>query len=278
LLCTCCHNVVGIQSGSLVTSLSGTPQVLATAILNGQLFVTRFTVTHVLVYETMSYQLLRQINLAGVGTRLFGLAASTTNNYLYVSDLDNNCVHRVDLSATSTVSVVTWSAPGGPCGLSMTSDGNVLVATYSNGMQEYTPSGSLVRSIANSNHVWHAVEVNNGIWAFTVNGPMNGICTTLTNGTLIKCYGSAAGPAITQMNDPRSLAVGTRGYIFVADRQNNRILAVDPSLTGAHQLPLLQLNTAMTKPMALTFDASRGRLYVGEDPTQQRVLVFGGIW
>jgi len=124
--------------------------------------------------DTLSYQLLRQINLAGVGLRIYGLATSATNNYLYVSDNDKNCVYSVDLSVTSTVSVVTRSVPGQPCGLSITSDGNVFVATYFNGIKEYTPSGSLVRSIPDSNRVFQAIQVKNGIWAFTVDGPMNG--------------------------------------------------------------------------------------------------------
>jgi len=42
---------------------------------------------------------------------------------------------------------------------------------------------------------------------------------------------------------------------------------------------LLPLSTAgLITPIALTFEASRGRLYIGEDSGQQRVLVFGDIW
>jgi len=146
-----------------------------------------------------------------------------------------------------------------------------------NSIKEYTSNGSLVRVITNSNNLWHAVEVNKDIWAFTVKGPMNGICTTLTNGTLIKCFGSAAGSAITQMNDPRHLAVDSRGYFLVADRINNRVITVDPSLTEARQLSL-PLAPALTVPIALSFEESRGRLYIGEDGGSQRVLVFSGIW
>jgi len=271
------NNVAVIQSGTtLITSWSESNHVVATATLNGQLFVTCWSVPQVSVYDTMSFHLLRQIS--GLGAVLFGLATSAINNYLYVSDNNNNCVHRVDLSVTSTVSVLTWSVPGGPYGLSMTSGGNVLVVTDSKSINEYTSSGSLVRVITNSNALWHAIEVNKYIWAFTVRGPMHGICTTLTNGTLIKCFnGLTAGSAITQMNDPRHLAVDSRGYFLVADRNNNRILAVDPSLTEARQL-VLPSNTVLALPIALRLEESRGRLYIGEDSGQQRVLVFSSIW
>jgi len=113
-----------------------------------------------------------------------------------------------------------------------------------------------------------------------VRGPINIICTTLTNGTLIRCFdGADDGSGATQMSNPRSLAVAvdTRGYILVADWRNNRILSVDPSLTDARQLLLLSLDTGLTYPIALSFDESRGRLYIGEDNGPERVLVFNGI-
>jgi len=256
--------------------------VLATALLNQQLFVTRANDAKVYVYNTTSFQLIRNIMFTGLSSCLYGLATSAINNYLYISDGPSNCVHRVDLSVTSPVSVVTWSVPVQPwqlLGVSMTSAGNILMVLWTtpNKISEYTSNGSLVRVITNSNALWHAIEVNKDIWAFTVKGPKHGICTTLTNGTLIKCYGSAAGSAITQMNDPRCLAVASGGYILVGDLGNNRILVVDPSLSEARQLPL-PLNTGLNSPLALTFDQSRGRLYVGEDSGQYRLLVFDGFW
>jgi len=181
------------------------------------------------------------------------------------------------LSVTTTISVATWSVPGAPAGLSVTSVGNVLVA-MGNGMKEYTSGGALVRTVTNGNSVWHAVEVNKDIWAFTMRGPMSGICTTLTNGTLIKCYGSAAGPGIMQMNLPGHLAVDTCGYIIVADWGNNRILTVDPSLAEARQLLWFPLDTALTIPMALSLDESRALLYIGEDGNRQRIMVFSVVW
>ena len=67
------------------------------------------------------------------------------------------------------------------------------------------------------------------------------------------------------------------GYIYVTDRGSNRILTVDPSLKEARQLQL-QVNTTLMLPLALSIDRSRGRLYVGEDTGQCRVLVFYVIW
>jgi len=101
LLCAYCHNVAGFQSRTLETSWNGTHPVSVTAILNGQLFVIYNTVPQVSVYDTMSFQLLHQITFTGLGAGLLGLATSAINNYLYISDFSNLCVHRVDLSVTS---------------------------------------------------------------------------------------------------------------------------------------------------------------------------------
>jgi DNA-binding beta-propeller fold protein YncE len=64
--------------------------------------------------------------------------------------------------------------------------------------------------------------------------------------------------------------------VLVADYYNNRIIALNPSLTAARQLPL-PVDTRLQSPFALCFDESRGRLYVGENVGQRRVLVFDNV-
>jgi len=145
--------------------------VMATALLNDHLFVTRDSVPAVSVDDTSlgSLQLTRTITFSGFGTLLMGLATSAIDNYLYVADCNNHAVHRVDLSATSNASILTWGTDGqrNPYALSMTSDNTVLLGTYQNTIDEYTPSGSLVRSIFAGGIPYQAVQVNNNVWAFT---------------------------------------------------------------------------------------------------------------
>jgi len=262
---------------TLVATLTGSQSVYTTALLNNQLFLTRDYNGQVLVYDKTSMQLLRTITFSGFSAQLYGLVTSAIDNYLYVGDFRNAKVHRVDLSVTSTVSVVTWSVPGQPCGLSMTSENTVLVATNNKTIEERTPSGSLVRSITMRSSVWQAVQVNHDVWAFTYSG-FNQICTILTNGTVIKCFGSPAGPALTPaMSSPRGVVIDARGYMLVVDQGNSRILLVDPTLSSARQLQL-PVNPPLQNPLSVSYDSYLGRLYVGEYIGQSRVLVFDDIW
>jgi len=68
-----------------VTTKSGT--VFASALINGQLFVTRYTQAgYVEVYDTTSLKLLRSIPIAGLGNYLYGIATDATKNNLHISD------------------------------------------------------------------------------------------------------------------------------------------------------------------------------------------------
>ena len=68
---------------------------------------------------------------------------------------------------------------------------------------------------------------------------------------------------MTQMNDPRGLAVDRHGNILVADMSNNRLLVIDRSLTSAHEMSV-SVDGGLTGAVSLWYDESRGRLYIGE--------------
>jgi len=247
--------------------------VSAIAHLNDQVFITRDGFAQVFVYNT-ELQPTRNITFSRFTGALNGLATSAIDNYLYVGNYGRKEVHRVDLSVTSTVSIVTWSVPENVYGLSMTSENNVLVATRQSTIHEYTPNGSLVRNITTRYYAWQAVQVNDDVWAFTISA-WGQLCSALaTNGTVIKCLG----PGLTvPMLYPQSMAIDTRGYMLIADSGNSRILLVDPTLTSARQLQL-PVNPALNYLQSVSYDQSIGRLYVGERDGQNRFLVFDGVW
>jgi DNA-binding beta-propeller fold protein YncE len=262
-----------LEEVTLLTSLSGTASVLAIALLDEQLFVTRLNSAKVSVYNCESLNWLKDLTFSGLGTWLFGLATSPIDNYLFISDWNNNCIHRVNLSAP-TVSILTWTVAAGYLrAMSITSNGNLLVVFNYHNIGEYTPDGTFVRQITDVYTLWHAVQVNNDVWAYVVLDEMNGVRTAFTNGTMIKRYGFTAGAAITQMDSPRNLALDAHGYIFVSDLNNNRILIVDPSLTEARQLTL-PVSTDLKKPLAILLNPSGNRLYISEDTSNYRILVF----
>jgi DNA-binding beta-propeller fold protein YncE len=154
---------------------------------------------------------------------------------------------------------------------------NILVA-HKDGqtIQEYTPSGILVRNISDSNGLFHAVERKDGTLAVSRQGPVHGVCVMSVDGQILGSYGNStmgAGPG--QMNTPSSLAVNKDGFVIVADSANNRILVLDPTLTEAR--PLL-INITIFTPVGLSLDESVGRLYVGELYGSFRVLVIDNVF
>jgi len=274
-------NVAGFQIGTSVNYVSDAARRMeGMTLLEDQLFVTRYSLSNVLVLNTMTLQFMRALTVAGMsaGPSSPGLVVDAINNLLYIGDNANSQVHRVNLSVTNNSGVLTWGLPGHPNGVSLTRAGNILVVVVvtsnQNKIIEYTPSGSPTgRSITDSSGLFHAVEVESGIWAVSRRGPVHGIAMISTNGTVIKSFGSTAGSGLSQMDTPAGIAIDANGYFIVADMNNNRLLVVDPTLTRARQLIIP--DTALQCPRNVDIDQSRGRLYVGENCGQCRVLGFG---
>jgi len=262
---------------ALVHSWTGSDPVIAIALLDDQLFVTRWSDAQVSVYDATSFRLRRQIMFTGLGNDLYGLAACGTNNFLYVSDYYNKCIHRVDLllTAAGQHDVRRWNGPGSPCGLSVNRDRNLLVVYCElSKVVEYTPRGSVVRESydGSGSHLYQAVQLSGSVLAVTRYNPMHGVVTLSADGRVIGSYENQSGSGVGRMNQPRCLTVDSRDYLLVADRDNHRILVVNPSLAEARQLPL-PANTVLRNPRSLVLDESRGRLYVGEEGDQKRLLV-----
>ena len=127
-------------------------------------------------------------------------------------------------------------------------------------------------------HNFQVVEARNGVLVVSRYSPSSMIFAVFRNRTRISSFRPVtAGSGLTVgLNYPLSLAVDTRGYILVADSSNNRIVVVNPALTAGRVLPL-PANITLRCPYALSLDNSRGRLYVGENCGQNRLLVFHNV-
>jgi hypothetical protein len=248
--------------------------------------VTRYNSPIVAVYDTTTFEWIRDITVSGAGSSLQGLAPCHTDNCLYVSDRYNHKVHKLNLSSTpgsyTAVTTISWSVDGEPYGLSVNRQHNLLVALNSKKIAEYTPSGSLVRELSDSNSMYQAVEhVVNGTFVFSRLGSVHGVGLMSVDGRVIHSYGSTTnGSGPGQMNFPRNLAVDREGFVLAGDDRNNRILVLNPTLSDARPLPLPTSadGQPLNDPSGLWLDESRGRLYVGEWRSPYRVLVYDNVF
>jgi len=261
-------NVIPSQGGDGVTAVTSVGE---------DVFVARWDRKQVEVYDAVTLTLQRHLTVPfpGYGPWPAGLAACPINNCLYATDWHNNSVHRVELSCSNTVK--KWSVASHPAGLSVNSEHNLIVACYrANKLQEYTAHGSLVREIclqAGVTSPWHAIQLSTGDYVVSQWTSPGVISVVGVDGQVVRSYGQSQTSDVGQMKRPSSLAVTKNDDILVADRDNNRILSINSSLGSIQELALL-VDVGIQYPRGLCLDESRGRLYVGEEGGEHRVLVF----
>jgi len=234
--------------------------------LGDDVFVVRYNSRQKIeVYDAKTFTLQRHITVPGLGDYSHSLAACPHNNCLYVSDWYNTSVHRVELSGNNAV--MKWSVGRNPVGLSVNSEHNLLVVSFSEGkLQIFTTHGTLLQNIqlqADIDYPRHAVQLPTGQFLVSHYGSLHRVCLVGVDGAVVRSYGGQAGSQLTQMNEPRGLAVDREGRVLVADQSNNRLLVIDQSLSSAHEMSVC-VDGGLKRPYSLWYDQSRRRLYIGE--------------
>jgi len=245
------------------------------------------------VYDAKTFTLQRHIAVPGRGNypRRFirtvsdcnALAACPYNKCLYATECDSDSVHRVELSGSNAV--MKWSVAGGPAGLSVNSEHNLIVVSwYERKLQIFTTHGTLLQNIqlqADIGGPEHAVQLPSTSQFLVSHGDgrsLHRVCLVGVDGAVVRSYGGQAGSQLTQMNAPRGLAVDREGRVLGADQFNNRLLVMDQSLSSAHEMSV-SVDGGLNSPSSLWYDQSRRRLYIGEfgGGGPGRVIVIGNM-
>jgi len=238
-------------------------------------FVLRFMSQQVEVYDAVTFTLQSRLSVPGLGAS-YGLAACASNRCLYASDIDNDRVHRVELSGSNAVT--KWSVGRRPVGLTVNSAKNVLVVIgRERKLQEFTTHGHPVQTIqllqSDIEYSEHVVQLSNGQFVVSHTGTRHRVCLLNVKGAVVRSYGGRPGYDLTKMNEPKGLAVDEHENILVADMDNNRLLVIDRSLTSAREMSVT-VDGGLRCPFSLWYDKSRGRLCIGEwFVSGQRVII-----
>jgi DNA-binding beta-propeller fold protein YncE len=217
-----------------------------------------------------------------------GLTACVVNKCLYINDYANATVQNIQLTVDKKIS--KWSVGRGPCGLSINTACNLLVACAKDmKIEEYTTIGSLVREIRPWNQKGlsliplHAIQLANGQLLVSCQYEKSNVCDVVeldARGRVLVSYTNQL-KSTTQQNfsHPRHLAVDKNNKcILVADNLNNRIVILSRSSTcRAREFNVMSVDGGLQYPSCLHFNLSQGRLFVGEDSHrsrgQRRILV-----
>jgi|GEM_PF-1018861 len=145
-----------------------------------------------------------------------GVAVDGDGN-LYIADTDHHKIRKVDFSSgTGIITTVagegygTYRGDGGPAvaaeinypsAVVVDSDGNLYIAdTYNNRIRK--------------------VDFSSGI----------GMISTVAGSTKVDGFGGDGSPAIeAQLNEPEGVTIDSRGNLYIADTDNNRIRKVTPN-------------------------------------------------
>ena len=239
--------------------------------LGNDVFVVRFNSPQVEVYGAETFTLQRRLPVTGLGES-YGLAACASNQCLYASDYDNDCVHRVELTGSNAVT--RWSVGSGPVGLTVNSDKNVLVVIQGKRkLQQFTTHGSLLRTIRLERDIEspsQVIQLSSGQFVISHSGDtQHRVCLVDDKGAVVRSYPSCGSKM--RMDKPAGLAVDEHGNILVADSRNDRLLVLNPTLTGARAMSV-SVDGDLEEPYSLWYDKSRARLYVGVGG-ENRVIV-----
>jgi sugar lactone lactonase YvrE len=203
-----------------------------------------------------------------------GLTSCDTNKCLYVSDYGRNTIHRVNLRQDNKLS---WPVEGGPCGLSVNSSCNLLIACAAvHKVKEFTADGQLVREVhlQHNESPLHAIQLTSDLIAVCYARPIGGVLEVDLSRQVATSYARHVEAATRrQFASPDRMAFDrTSDCILIADRNNNRIVSVNRSFYEVYNLSIAT-GVRLDEPQCLCFDESRGLLYVGER-NGGRVLVF----
>ena len=235
--------------------------------VDDELFVLlRQDVDQVAVYSINDYKLLRHLSVPGLEPDSDNdMTSCVRYKCLYMSDCDNRCIHRYDLSSSG---MIKWPVPDSPGGLSVTPSCNLLVTCRepSKLVELSADSGQCVREITLQSYIvnpLHSVQLTTGQYVVCQGDwldDLHRVCLVGDDGKVTRSYGGQLGSDVGQLKCPCHVAVDRDSqFIFVADMLNNRVVLLSPTLEFVRYVI-----EKLSCPCRLYLDQATQRLFVGQ--------------
>jgi len=291
--------------GRALKTLNDGKQLITGVTFSGDsLYVTRESAEEVEVYDRDVFHSTNTLRVPGLGYST-DIVFCPRNRCCYICDGRNNCIQRLSLCRTATESIAyrkadfpsrwratrhseddtamslsKWPVNDEPAHLSVTAEHSVLVTcSVVRKIKEFTADGELIRELQLPESVTspeHTIRLSSGQFIVCHGGfgdPIHRVCLIGRDGQVVRLYGEPKGSGSQQMDSPTHLAVDRKGYVFVADLQNCRVLLLSPSLAYIREIVSRdQLKGGY--PVRLCLDPDTSLLYVAvSDGPRGRLLV-----
>ena len=261
-----------------IETIEAADAVLGFAVHHNKMFVLRKRDDKQLhVYDTDDYRLQYTVTIPGMQKERYNdLTECATENCLFVSDFAAKCIYKVKPNAEQRVSKFI-DVPYQPKGLSITPEGNLLVAGNPNKLVEYNvTTGEKVCELELHLEVkcpLHAVKRSDGQYVVChTDERLSRVCRVGKDGYYRHCFGGLTGKGDDQLNYTCHVAVCENNEVIVADNRNNRLVLLDKSMEFVDTLA-----EDFREPHRVWFDRESRRLYVGECAGSSCVKVFNVI-
>ena len=282
--CTCIgvilesETCIFVADVKLLTSFEAPDAVHGLAVLQKKLYVLRKRQADQLyVYDTKDYKLQYTITIPGLEPFMYNdLTECVKENCLFVSDFGAKSIRKVEPNGEQSKVSKFIDVPYQPKGLSITPEGNLLVACNPNKLVEFSvKTGDKVCEVdlhLEVKYPLHAVKRTDGQYVVChTDEKLSRVCRVGADGYYRHCFGGLKGAEAGQMNYACHVTLREDNYVIVADNDNNRLVMLDGSMDYVDTIV-----ENFREPHRVWFDAETHarRLYVGECTDNGCVKVF----
>ncbi|ESO05289.1 hypothetical protein HELRODRAFT_191437 [Helobdella robusta] len=262
--------------------IEGNQMVAGVTMLNERIYIIRELLPNVEVYMAADLSRYKMLKLEGL-RKPSDITGDVISGHVYISDAVGSIYKlQPDENVLTKLPVDVSGEPQGIFVLpaEAANAGNLLVTCYdSRQLKEFTPAGQLVKSIRFQQDVlspWHVVPSLRAGWlgggdGLVVKkyalchgwegGKQHRVCLIDDSGRNLKTHGASNGSGAAKLDVPSRMAVDPYGYIFVADRNNDRIVLLSPNLVYVRDI--ISRSYGARQPRRVHLDSLNGKLYVG---------------
>ena len=269
-------------------------EVRGVSIMGNRLFVVRKNISEIEVYDTNSFECSQKLSIPGLKpcdmtsykfANLYMMWIMNKSIALFITNWDDCLVHKVFLRISQQDNMMEksnassmWNVVDRPDGISMTETETLLITFRDTGkVREYQENGTMLKEVSLGSGIdrpRHTIRLKDGSLLFChgYGTSKYRVCIASADGRIQLEHGENDEPKSNGHYSPTHLAVDNKGFIYVCDFFNNRVIILNAELEFVKEL--IPPHIGLQQPFRLCLDESKERLHVGEYSRGGRVMIF----